>query len=65
MTKVTLRFFCDESAATAIEYALIAGGISIVIIATGQRSIRFCHHCAHKRPYFWPPQVCCRREARD
>jgi pilus assembly protein Flp/PilA len=26
-------FFADESAATAIEYALIAGGISIVIVA--------------------------------
>jgi pilus assembly protein Flp/PilA len=28
------RFACDESAATAIEYALIASGISIVIAAT-------------------------------
>jgi pilus assembly protein Flp/PilA len=28
------RFFADESGATAIEYALIAGGISIVIVAT-------------------------------
>ena len=26
-------FFADESAATAIEYALIAGGLSIVIVA--------------------------------
>jgi pilus assembly protein Flp/PilA len=28
------RFTCDESGATAIEYALIASGISIVIAAT-------------------------------
>jgi pilus assembly protein Flp/PilA len=27
------RFFKDESAATAIEYALIAAGISIAIVA--------------------------------
>ncbi len=28
-----LRFLKDETGATAIEYALIAGGISIVIVA--------------------------------
>jgi pilus assembly protein Flp/PilA len=28
-----MRFWRDEAAATAIEYALIAGGISIVIIS--------------------------------
>ena len=28
-----MRFWRDRSAATAIEYALIAGGISIVIIS--------------------------------
>jgi pilus assembly protein Flp/PilA len=28
-----LRFVKDESGATAIEYAIIAGGISIVIVA--------------------------------
>jgi pilus assembly protein Flp/PilA len=28
-----LKFIADESAATAIEYALIAGGISVAIIA--------------------------------
>jgi len=33
-SKLVLRFLSDESAATAIEYALIAGAISIVIIAT-------------------------------
>lgn len=33
MTKFALRFFREESAATAIEYALIAAGISIVIVA--------------------------------
>jgi pilus assembly protein Flp/PilA len=33
MQKLFTRFVKDESAATAIEYALIAGGISIVIIA--------------------------------
>lgn len=34
--KVLRRFFADESGATAIEYALIAGGISIVIITAVQ-----------------------------
>jgi pilus assembly protein Flp/PilA len=33
MSKV-LTFFKDESGATAIEYGLIAAGISVVIIAT-------------------------------
>ena len=28
------RFFADETAATAIEYGLIAAGISVAIIAT-------------------------------
>jgi pilus assembly protein Flp/PilA len=32
MQTLFARFVKDESAATAIEYALIAGGISIVII---------------------------------
>jgi pilus assembly protein Flp/PilA len=31
-----LRFLKDETGATAIEYALIAGGISIVIVAAVQ-----------------------------
>jgi pilus assembly protein Flp/PilA len=31
-----IRFLRDENAATAIEYALIAGGISIAIVATVQ-----------------------------
>jgi pilus assembly protein Flp/PilA len=30
------RFLTEESGATAIEYALIAGGISIVIVAAVQ-----------------------------
>jgi pilus assembly protein Flp/PilA len=34
MGKLVLRFLRNESAVTAIEYALIAGGISIVIIGT-------------------------------
>lgn len=33
MTKVIARFLNDESGATAIEYGLIAAGISIAIIA--------------------------------
>ena len=33
MQKIFARFVKDESAATAIEYGLIAAGISIVIIA--------------------------------
>ncbi len=32
MTNIVSRFVKDESGATAIEYALIAGGISIVIV---------------------------------
>jgi pilus assembly protein Flp/PilA len=32
MQKILARFARDESAATAIEYALIAGGLSIVIV---------------------------------
>jgi pilus assembly protein Flp/PilA len=31
--KLLERFFADESAATAIEYGLIAAGISLAIIA--------------------------------
>jgi len=33
MTNLVLRFVNDQSGATAIEYALIAAGISIVIVA--------------------------------
>jgi len=33
MYKLVLRFFDDNSGATAIEYGLIAAGISIAIIA--------------------------------
>jgi pilus assembly protein Flp/PilA len=32
MSKLVLRFLNDDSATTAIEYALIAAGVSIVII---------------------------------
>jgi pilus assembly protein Flp/PilA len=34
VTKTILRFICDETGATAIEYGLIAAGISVAIIAT-------------------------------
>jgi len=34
MNKCVVRFLSDESAATSIEYALIAAGVSIVIIGT-------------------------------
>jgi pilus assembly protein Flp/PilA len=34
MTKLVRRFANDESGATAIEYGLIAAGISVVIIVT-------------------------------
>jgi pilus assembly protein Flp/PilA len=33
MKKLVLRFLSDDSGATAIEYGLIAAGISIAIIA--------------------------------
>jgi pilus assembly protein Flp/PilA len=33
MTKLLWKFFADESGATAIEYGLIAAGISLAIIA--------------------------------
>jgi pilus assembly protein Flp/PilA len=32
--QLVLRFFADQTGATAIEYALIATGISIVILAS-------------------------------
>jgi pilus assembly protein Flp/PilA len=32
MSKLILSFLNDDSAATSIEYALIAGGVSIVVI---------------------------------
>ena len=38
MSKLFARFLNDESGATAIEYGLIAAGISIAIICGGQRS---------------------------
>ena len=31
--RIVLAFLADESGTTAIEYALIAGGISVVIVA--------------------------------
>lgn len=34
MKNLMVRFLKDESGATAIEYGLIAAGISVVIIAT-------------------------------
>lgn len=36
MCRVVARFLKDQSGATAIEYGLIAAGISIAIIATVQ-----------------------------
>ena len=36
MTSALRQFLRDESAATAIEYAIIAGGLSIVIVAAVQ-----------------------------
>ena len=33
MTRIISKFFADESGATAIEYGLIAAGISLAIIA--------------------------------
>ena len=36
MKNLTLSFFRDETAATAIEYGLIAAGISVAIIAVVQ-----------------------------
>jgi pilus assembly protein Flp/PilA len=36
MSSVLARFLSDESAATAIEYGLIAAGISVAIIAVVQ-----------------------------
>lgn len=34
MKRLISRFFADQSGATAIEYGLIAAGISLAIIAT-------------------------------
>jgi len=36
MRNLTLSFFKDETAATAIEYGLIAAGIAVAIIAVVQ-----------------------------
>jgi pilus assembly protein Flp/PilA len=36
MKNIALSFFKDETAATAIEYGLIAAGISVAIIAVVQ-----------------------------
>ena len=36
MRNLTLAFFRDETAATAIEYGLIAAGIAVAIIAVVQ-----------------------------
>jgi pilus assembly protein Flp/PilA len=36
MTKLALRFLKDDAGATAIEYGLIAAGISVAIIAVVQ-----------------------------
>jgi pilus assembly protein Flp/PilA len=36
MARMMLQFLRDETAATAIEYAIIAGGLSIVIAAAVQ-----------------------------
>jgi pilus assembly protein Flp/PilA len=33
LKRIILKFFADESGATAIEYGLIAAGISLAIIA--------------------------------
>jgi pilus assembly protein Flp/PilA len=36
MRTLVLKFLCNERGATAIEYGLIAAGISVAIIATVQ-----------------------------
>lgn len=36
MTKQVMRFLRDETGATAIEYGLVAAGISVAIIAAAQ-----------------------------
>jgi pilus assembly protein Flp/PilA len=36
MTQLINRFFKDQSAATAIEYSLIAGGIALAIVGVVQ-----------------------------
>jgi pilus assembly protein Flp/PilA len=36
LQRILLKFFADRSGATAIEYALIAGGIALAIIAAVQ-----------------------------
>jgi len=36
MTTLVMRFFTDETGATAIEYGLIEAGIAVAIIATVQ-----------------------------
>jgi pilus assembly protein Flp/PilA len=36
MTKLISRFYRDQTAASAVEYALIAGGIALAIVGTVQ-----------------------------
>jgi pilus assembly protein Flp/PilA len=36
MSERIIRFFCNENAATAIEYGLIAAGIAVAIIVVVQ-----------------------------
>jgi pilus assembly protein Flp/PilA len=42
--KTVRRFLADESGATAIEYGLIAAGISLAIIALVKRAGRQAEH---------------------
>jgi pilus assembly protein Flp/PilA len=57
MSKVS-AFIKDESGATAIEYGLIAAGISVVIIATVNAigttlNAKFQSVSTHRRLLFW------------
>jgi pilus assembly protein Flp/PilA len=40
MTQQTRRFLADETAATAIEYALIASGIAVAVVGTVGGSVK-------------------------
>ena len=59
MKNILARFMKDDSGATAIEYGLIAAGISVAIIAVVQRPRLDAEHQVHQ--HLDPAQVAGRK----
>ena len=51
MSNLLKHFVADEQGATAIEYGLIAAGISVAIIAVVQKSRLVTQYDLHERCY--------------